>query len=189
MTSFLEHDLLRPQTVERRFFQLEMAANALRCSTLVVIPTGLGKTVIALIVLLGRLDKGKVLFLAPTRPLVEQHASFLRNVFKDEVMIALTGETPSERRRELWQKTRIIVSTPPVVENDLLSKRIDLKHVSLIIFDEAHRAVGNYAYVYIAERYAREASESEHLVLGITASPGSQSEKIVEICANLGIEK
>ncbi|MDD1757435.1 MAG: DEAD/DEAH box helicase [Methanotrichaceae archaeon] len=187
MTSFLEHYLLKPQTVERRLFQLEMAANALRCSTLVVVPTGLGKTVIALIVLLGRLDKGKVLFLAPTRPLVEQHASFLRNVFKDEVMIALTGETPSERRRELWQKTRIIVSTPQVAENDLLSKRIDLKHVSLIIFDEAHRAVGNYAYVYIAKRYAREANEP--LVLGITASPGSQSEKIVEICTNLGIEK
>jgi ERCC4-related helicase len=187
MTSFLEHVLLKPQTVERRLFQLEMAANALRYSTLVVVPTGLGKTVIALIVLLGRLDKGRVLFLAPTRPLVEQHASFLRNVFKDEMMIALTGETPSERRRELWQKTRIIVSTPQVVENDLLSKRMDLKNVSLIIFDEAHRAIGNYAYVYIAERYAREGRAP--LVLGITASPGSQSEKIAEICTNLGIEK
>jgi len=47
--------------------------------------------------------------------------------------------------------------------------------------------VGNYAYVYIAERYAREAKNP--LVLGITASPGSQSEKIAEICTNLGIER
>jgi Fanconi anemia group M protein len=80
-----------------------------------------------------------------------------------------------------------VASTPQVIENDLLSRRIDLKDVSLVIFDEAHRAVGNYAYVYIAERYAREATNP--LVLGITASPGSQSEKIAEICTNLAIEK
>jgi ERCC4-related helicase/ERCC4-type nuclease len=47
--------------------------------------------------------------------------------------------------------------------------------------------VGNYAYVYIADRYHREAKSP--LVLGITASPGSQSEKIAEICTNLSIEK
>ena len=87
----------------------------------------------------------------------------------------------------LWGRGSIVVSTPQVIENDLLSRRIDLADVSLIIFDEAHRAVGSYAYVYIAERYRREARSP--LVLGITASPGSQSEKIAEICSNLGIEK
>ncbi|MCJ7443772.1 MAG: DEAD/DEAH box helicase [Methanotrichaceae archaeon] len=188
MPSYLEHTLLKPQVIEKRLFQLDLAANALQSSTLIVVPTGLGKTVIALIVLLARIDRGKALFLAPTRPLVEQHASFIRKALTDEEMVAfVTGETPSERRAEVWDRSRIIVSTPQSTENDLLSRRIDLKEVSLIIFDEAHRAVGNYAYVYIAERYSREARDP--LVLGITASPGSQSNKIEEICANLGIEK
>jgi Fanconi anemia group M protein len=152
------------------------------------VPTGLGKTVIALMVLLARLDKGKVLFLAPTKPLVEQHATFLRRVLKDEDTVAMmTGEIMPEKRVVSWEAARIVASTPQVIENDLLSRRIDLKDVSLVIFDEAHRAVGNYAYVYIAERYAREATNP--LVLGITASPGSQSEKIAEICTNLAIEK
>ncbi len=71
MTSYLEHPLLRPQSVERRLFQLDLAAGALKSSSLVVVPTGLGKTVIALMVLLGRIEKGKILFLAPTKPLVE----------------------------------------------------------------------------------------------------------------------
>ena len=71
----------------------------------------------------------------------------------------MTGETAPEERAETWSRARIVVSTPQVMENDLLSRRIDLKGVSLIIFDEAHRGVGNYAYVYIAERYAREAVE------------------------------
>jgi ERCC4-related helicase len=186
-TSYLEHALLKPRCVEKRFFQLDLAATALKGSSLVVVPTGLGKTIIALIVLLARMDKGKILFLAPTKPLVDQHASFLRRVLRDEGLVALTtGETPPQKRIEMWKSTRIVVSTPQVIENDLLSRRIDLKGVSLVIFDEAHRAVGNYAYVYIAERYYREATSP--LVLGITASPGSESEKIADICTSLGIE-
>lgn len=188
MTSYLEHPLLKPMCVEKRLFQIDLAATALRNSSLVVVPTGLGKTVIALLVLLPRLEKGKVLFLAPTKPLVEQHASFLRSVLNDDSIVALmTGEVSSDKRTEIWSQTKIVVSTPQVIENDLLSRRIDLRDVSLIIFDEAHRGVGNYAYVYIANLYARDAADP--LVLGITASPGSQSEKIGEICTNLGIEK
>lgn len=187
MSSFLEHPHLLPQTVEKRLFQLDLAATALKSSSLIVVPTGLGKTVIALMVLLARMDKGRILFLAPTKPLVEQHAVFLQRVLKDKDMVTMmTGESPPEKRIESWGQNSIVVSTPQVIENDLLSRRIDLKDVSLVIFDEAHRAVGNYAYVYIADRYHREAKNP--LVLGITASPGSQSEKIAEICTNLNIE-
>ena len=185
MTSYLKHPLLREKAVERRMFQLELASTALQRSTLVVLPTGLGKTVVALIVLLARLDRGKVLFLAPTRPLVEQHASFLENVLKDSsIVVSFTGEISPELRKEKWNSARVVVSTPQVVENDLLSRRISLRDVSCIIFDEAHRAVGNYAYVYIAERYQRE--RDDRLVLGITASPGSSLERIEDVCSNIG---
>jgi ERCC4-related helicase/ERCC4-type nuclease len=188
MSSFLEHPHLLPQTVEKRLFQLDLAATALSASSLIVVPTGLGKTVIALMVLLARMDKGRILFLAPTKPLVEQHAAFLQRVLKDRDLVTMmTGESPPEKRIQSWGQSSIVVSTPQVIENDLLSRRIDLEDVSLVIFDEAHRAVGNYAYVYIADRYHREAKSP--LVLGITASPGSQSEKIAEICTNLSIEK
>ncbi|MDD4448723.1 MAG: DEAD/DEAH box helicase [Methanothrix sp.] len=187
MSSFLEHPRLLPQTVEKRLFQLDLAANALKSSCLVVVPTGLGKTVIALMVVLARMDMGRILFLAPTKPLVEQHAAFLQRVLKDKDLVSMmTGERAPEKRIESWRQSQIVVSTPQVIENDLLSRRIDLEDVSLVIFDEAHRAVGNYAYVYIADRYHREAKNPR--VLGITASPGSQSEKIAEICSNLHIE-
>lgn len=185
--SYLVHPLLKPETVEKRLFQIDLAARALRRSTLVVMPTGLGKTIVALMVLLARLERGKVLFLAPTRPLVEQHAAFLRRVLTaPEYVASVTGETDPESRAEIWRSTRIAVSTPQVVENDLLSGRMDLRDVSLVIFDEAHRATGNYAYVYIADRYRREARDP--LVLGMTASPGSEVERVAEICSNLGIE-
>jgi ERCC4-related helicase len=187
MTSYLEHPLLKPNSLEKRLFQLDLASNALKASTLVVVPTGLGKTAIALMVILARLDKGKALFLAPTKPLVEQHANFLRAALVDgSIVSSMTGETPPEERAAIMSRSRIITSTPQVIENDLLSRRIDLEDVSVVIFDEAHRGVGNYSYVYIAEKYRREAANP--LVLGITASPGSQIERIEEICTNLGIE-
>lgn len=177
---------MKPESVEKRLFQLDLASSALKSSTLVVVPTGLGKTVIALMVLLARIEQGKILFLAPTKPLVEQHASFLRRVLVDENMVTfMTGEVAPEKRVEAWNQARVVISTPQVIENDLLSRRIDLRNVSCIIFDEAHRAVGNYAYVYIAGRYQKECERP--LVMGITASPGSQSDKIEEICSNLGI--
>ena len=83
------------------------------------------------------------------------------------------------------RKSRIIVSTPQVIENDLISKRIDLKDISLIVYDEVHRAVGNYSYVFVSEIYRKQSNK--RLSLGMTASPGNDISKILEICKNLEI--
>lgn len=188
-SKFISHPLLKAGVVERRKYQLDIAKEAMKHSVMVVLPTGLGKTTIALLVLVNRLAVGKILFLAPTRPLVEQHSAFLKNALNiDEARIqAFTGSILADKRGKLWDETHIIVSTPQIIENDLLSNRITLREVALIIFDECHRAVGNYSYVYIAEKYAEQAREP--LVLGMTASPGSDKEKIQEICRVLGVER
>ncbi|AAB89786.1 MULTISPECIES: DEAD/DEAH box helicase [Archaeoglobus] len=185
---YVTHPLIKENTIERRMYQISIAATALTKNTLVVIPTGLGKTTIAALVIASRLlnEDGKVLFLAPTKPLVEQHARFLKRVLKVEEIVSLSGEVPPEKRKELWEKARIVVSTPQVVENDLLAGRISLEDVILVVFDEAHRAVGNYAYVFIAKEYLRTAKKP--LILAMTASPGSDPERIMEVIQNLGIE-
>ena len=182
---FIEHELIRPETVEQRDYQTNIAAAALRESTLVVLPTGMGKTIIALIVMADTLLKkrGKVLFMAPTKPLVEQHSSFLKERLLKFEPTMFTGEVPPHDRKDLWDRSRLIVSTPQVIENDLQEGRLDLDDVDLIVFDEAHRATGDYAYVSIGKKY----SESGKLALGMTASPGSNVDKIAEVCENLGI--
>jgi ERCC4-related helicase len=190
MTAYIDHSLIRPHTVEQRLYQLNLAGTALAASSLVVLPTGLGKTVIALFVMASRLEKfgGKVLVLSPTKPLVEQHASFFKKtlLIPEDEILTFTGSLPPATRAGLWEKGKVIVSTPQVIENDLLTKRIDLTDVSHITFDEAHRAVGNYAYTYVAEKYFENARNP--LVLGITASPGSSDEKINEVCEALHIQ-
>ncbi len=183
---YINHPLINPNTVEKRLYQLSLAGKAIKKSCLIVLPTGLGKTIVALLVMVSRLTKGKILLLSPTKPLVEQHAAFFKEKLNipPENVVLFTGNTPPRKRATMWEQAQLVVSTPQVIENDLLGKKIDLERVSLIIFDEAHRATGNYSYVYIAEKYALQ---KEPLVLGITASPGSNPEKIQEVCANLHI--
>ncbi|AKB83981.1 ATP-dependent RNA helicase, EIF-4A family [Methanosarcina barkeri 3] len=187
---FMKHPLIKPDTVEQRLYQLNLAGKALEGSSLVVLPTGLGKTIIALFVIVSRLQRfgGKVLILSPTKPLVEQHATFFKNVMAlpEEEVMTFTGSIAPAEREKLWAQGKVIVSTPQVIENDLLTKRISLEDVSHITFDEAHRAVGNYAYTFIAEKYF-ESAKNPH-VLGITASPGSSDEKISEVCQALHVE-
>ncbi|WP_461866926.1 DEAD/DEAH box helicase [Thermococcus sp.] len=182
---FLRKDLIQP-----RIYQEVIYARCKEKNSLVVLPTGLGKTLIAQMIADYRLTKygGKVLMLAPTKPLALQHReSFLRLFdIPEERINALTGEYKPEKREQIWKKSTIITATPQTIENDIVVGRISLEEVSLLIFDEAHRAVGNYAYVYIAKEYMRQAKHP--LILGLTASPGSSEDKIKEIIKNLHIE-
>ncbi|MBT8507447.1 Hef nuclease [Methanomicrobiaceae archaeon CYW5] len=192
----LTHPLILPESIEEREYQLSIAATALLGNTMVVLPTGLGKTAIGLIVAASRIKNygGKLLMMAPTKPLVEQHFRFFsRHLLEPpsptddfEGAAMFTGETPTAKRMETWKKSRYIFATPQVIKNDVLAGRYGFSDVSLLIIDECHRAVGNYAYVFIAGEYNRTASHP--LVLAMTASPGSNEEKISEICVHMGIE-
>ena len=185
----MQHPRIAASTLERRPFQEAIARACLSRNTLVVLPTGLGKTAIALSVLAERLRQRpgqKALFLAPTKPLAEQHAAFLSRALTQPRVVVLTGETPPSERALLWSSHEAICATPQVVHNDVLAERVDLADCAIVVFDEAHRAVGDYAYPFLAERYRARAPEGR--ILGMTASPGAEAARIGEVCRNLGIE-
>ena len=192
MSEYVSHPLLKPETVASRAYQLTLARQALEESCLIVLPTGLGKTIIALLVMAERLqdkENAKVLMLSPTKPLVEQHAAFFRRAMNlpPEKVAVFTGSISPESRKRAWKDSTVIISTPQVIENDVICKHYDLTDVAAIVFDEAHRATGNYSYVYIAKKYMEQAADP--LILGITASPGSTSDKINEVKQNLFIDR
>jgi len=184
------HPLLKGE-IKLREYQEAAVAVALNQNTLVVLPTGLGKTIIALYVAAQRLHKfpgSKILFLAPTKPLAQQHIeSFRKHLELPEGQFALlTGEEPAKNRKEIWDKSRAIFATPQTIENDLITNNINLRDVSLVVFDEAHRAAGSYSYVFIAKKYAEQGKDQ--LSLALTASPGHSKEKIDEIVRNLNLK-
>ncbi len=188
---FISHPLIQEDTLIRRAYQENIFINCLGHNTLVVIPTGLGKTIIALMLAVYRLSddpNSKVVFLAPTKPLVNQHYQTFKalTTLESESLQSITGSISPEERNEIWEGIKVAFMTPQVLQNDLISAQYTLQDVSLIIFDECHRAVGDYAYNFIAKKYIN--STPNHQILGLTASPGSSEEKINEIRHNLFID-
>ena len=191
----ISHPLIRPDSIESREYQLAIAMKALDANTMVILPTGLGKTAVALLVAASRLynEGGRVLMLAPTKPLVEQHLRFFEKFLiakspagsEASPFAMFTGDAPPAERTADWERAQVIFATPQVVKNDLIAGRYTLRDVTLLIVDECHRAVGNYAYVFLARRYHDTADKP--LLLAMTASPGGAQEKVQDVCANLGI--
>ena len=175
-----------------RLYQQTILGTAARHNTLVVLPTGLGKTAVAFLLTAQRLQNypnSKILMLAPTKPLCEQHVESFRRYLEiaPEKVVLFTGSVSPEKRALLWKEAQIIISTPQGLENDIINSRINLKEVSLLIFDEAHHATGEYAYVWIANQYDKTSPTAR--ILALTASPGSDIETVKEVTTNLKIEK
>jgi ERCC4-related helicase len=178
---------IKPREYQQRIFE-----TASRANTLVVLPTGLGKTLIALLLAVNRMEKfpgSKILFLAPTRPLADQHfKTFTKNLpelFAE--MELFTGEVAAPKRKKIFQTAEIIFSTPQCIANDLNSGLYSLHDVSLLIIDEAHRCLKNYDYTKVVEFYKQQATNVR--ILGLTASPGSDKRKVEEICKHLDVQE
>ena len=172
-----------------RLYQETILESCDKDNTLVVLPTGMGKTKIAILAAVNRLKKypeSKILFLTPTKPLANQ----IFNEFKKETNIEeinlFTGTVSPKKRAELWKTSKIIISTPQTIENDIINSSIDYSLVSLLVIDEAHRVVKDYAYSWISKQYHR--SSKFERIIGLTASPGSDNETISEIIKNLYIK-
>ncbi|MDP3034763.1 MAG: DEAD/DEAH box helicase [Methanobacteriaceae archaeon] len=190
MEKYISHLLVHPNKVEARLYQQLLAADVLKKgNTMIVAPTALGKTIVAALVAADRLEKipnSKVLVVAPSKPLVVQHEESFRE-FLTVSSTSITGAIKPEERAKRWDESQIICATPQTVESDLINNRYSLKDVSLMVFDECHRGVGSYAYVYLASRYFQAAQAP--LILGLTASPGSDKDKIKCVCENLFIQE
>ena len=175
-----------------RLYQETIMASCARGNCLIILPTGLGKTKTAILAAAQRLNSypmSKILFLTVTKPLAEQiHKEARECLDIDEDKIALfTGSVSPKKREEEWKNSVFIVSTPQCIENDMINNKIDIENVSLLVADEAHNAVKDYSYTWVAKQYHKKSRFAR--IIGLTASPGSDLERIQEVCKNLFIEE
>ena len=188
---FVELPLIKPRVLEKRTYQIEVARTSASQNTLIMLPTGLGKTAIAALIVadfLSRSPDSRALVLAPTRVLANQHHTFFTmhmDLPSDKIGI-LTGEDPAPVRDSVWSK-RLVCATPQVTVVELEKRKFKVEDFSLIIFDEVHRAVGNYAYTLIASQYNEYRADGR--IVGMTASLPSDKTKIEEIVSKLKITK
>jgi hypothetical protein len=180
---------------EFRRYQFDITQTCLFSNTIVSIPTGLGKTFIATNVILNYykwFPKGKILFLAPTKSLITQQHKCLINVggILGSDITEISGQVAGAKRKDIYFSHRIFFATPQTIKNDLIdNKYLEKNDIILIVIDEAHKTTGAYAYNEIIKNIYDESPAAGCRVIGLTATPGSDAERIKTVIKNLKASK
>ncbi|TRY83570.1 hypothetical protein DNTS_016277 [Danionella cerebrum] len=177
-----------PSNYPVRGYQLSICKAALFTNTLVCLPTGLGKTFIAAVLMYNYyrwFPAGKIIFTAPTRPLVAQQIQACFGVMgiPQEHMVELTGSTSAQRRASLWSSRRVFFLTPQVMLNDLCRLTCPATQVKCVVIDEAHRATGNHAYVQVIRELHSQTQQFR--ILALSATPGGDIKAVQQVISNL----
>ncbi|KAG0203440.1 hypothetical protein BGX28_004267 [Mortierella sp. GBA30] len=181
-----------PINYPKRDYQYNIIRRALFTNTLVSLPTGLGKTFIAAVVMLNFFrwfPKSKIIFMAPTRPLVNQQIEACFNVcgIPQEDTIELTGQQNADLRKEMWIRKRVVFCTPQVLQNDLISGICPAEAIVCLVVDEAHRATGRYAYSEVIRLL--DPLNRDIRIMALTATPGGDIKTVQQVVQNLKIAK
>uniref|UniRef100_A0A0X3NYD3 Fanconi anemia group M protein n=2 Tax=Schistocephalus solidus TaxID=70667 RepID=A0A0X3NYD3_SCHSO len=180
-----------PTSHEVRNYQFVISERCLYQNCLVCIPTGLGKTFIAAVVLHNFLrwyPSGRVIFMAPTRPLVTQQMEACREFTKmsPDIFTELTGTIQPNQRALLWHRFRAFFLTPQAIVNDLISGICPASSIRCIVIDEAHKATGNHAYCQVIRTLTSPPyNHRQFRTVALSATPASDLVGAQAIIANL----
>nr|XP_012151506.1 PREDICTED: Fanconi anemia group M protein isoform X1 [Megachile rotundata] len=177
-----------PENYPIRDYQYNIVQACLYKNTLVCLPTGLGKTFIGAVVMYNFwrwYPKGKVVFLAPTKPLVAQQIFACYNVMGIPSIetIELTGAINQKQREVAWLKKRVVFATPQVFYNDLYKKIVPADSIKCVVIDEAHKALGKHAYCECIRTLSE--TNKNFRVLALSATPGNKINNVHEVLQNL----
>ncbi|XP_014236277.1 Fanconi anemia group M protein [Trichogramma pretiosum] len=181
-----------PENYPRREYQFNIVQTALFNNTLVCLPTGLGKTFIAAVVMYNFwrwYPSGRVVFMAPTKPLVAQQIEACHDIMgiPSEESIELTGTVNPNKRKQAWIEKRVIFATPQTFQKDLQNELVPFESIKCIVIDEAHRALGKHAYCEIVRLLSTKSKYFR--VLALSATPGSKVDHVREVIQNLLISE
>ena len=186
-----------------REYQLELFERAKKENVIAVLPTGSGKTLIAVLLLQHILEKeledrkaGRArrisFFLVEVATLVFQQGSVLRNNLSQPVACFCGEMNLDSWSKAMWKdhfdSNLVIVMTAEVLHNCLASGFITIQEINLLILDEAHHTKKKHPYARIMRDFFMTVPETDRpRVFGTTASPVDA--KIDAIQAAMDLEK
>ena len=190
-----------------REYQRELFLQALSGNTLVYLPTGSGKTLIAAMVLscMKKLNPDKLMvFLVDRIPLVYQQSDYVKSQVPDlriEILAGDIGRFPGDKSRWIAtvqalteNKIDLLVMTSQILLNLMADDCpvLRISDISVLVFDEAHHCLGNHSYNQIMRDFYKVTSNRfKPLVLALTASPAGTDKlettrtKLEELLSNL----
>eukprot|EP01114_Cavostelium_apophysatum_P020114 TRINITY_DN6648_c0_g1_i4.p1 TRINITY_DN6648_c0_g1~~TRINITY_DN6648_c0_g1_i4.p1 ORF type:complete len:2434 (-),score=604.51 TRINITY_DN6648_c0_g1_i4:24-7325(-) len=164
-------------SMKPRDYQVELFLKALDGNSILFLPTGLGKTLVAAMLIKYMLSlngKKKALFLVDRVPLVFQQGNYLQEITGLEVKM-LCGENATEEERAIVCKGTgfdVLVATAGLVNGFLRDKSCLMGEFSILVIDEAHHARGDgHPFSVAMGYYGRCSHKSRPLILALTASP------------------
>ncbi|XP_051207375.1 endoribonuclease Dicer homolog 2a isoform X2 [Lolium perenne] len=179
-----------------RWYQLEALERAMSGNTVVFLDTGAGKTLIAGMLLRAYAHRVRkpardfAVFLVPNRVLVEQQARVVQ-AHTDLRVSKFTGDMGVDfwnaaTWRRVVDDAEVLVMTPQILLDNLLHSFFRLQDIALLIFDECHRAKGNYPYACILKEFYHPQLNSRPQdplprIFGMTASPTDTKNKQPEV--------
>ena len=188
-----------------RDYQRELFLSVMRKNTLVCLPTGSGKTLVAAMALscMKKLNPDKLMvFLVDRVPLVYQQSEYIRSQVPELRVMTLVGEMESPQQKAVHQalanqKVDVLVLTHQIFLNFLAIEKnpiVRLSDISVLVFDEAHHCRGRHQYNQIMEYYHVTPNKFKPIVLGLTASPAGgvtverTTDQLKELLDNLSCE-
>ncbi|CAH8465069.1 unnamed protein product [Schistosoma mattheei] len=180
-----------PSDSSIRKYQLNIIEQCLYKNTLVCLPTGLGKTFIAAVVIYNFFrwyPTGRFVFMAPTRPLVTQQLTSCSEFIGplEENIAEVTGSIAQTKRKTIWSTYRVLFLTPQVLMNDLQTGVCPANSIRLLIFDEAHKATGNHAYCQVLRILTNPPyTHRQFRIVALSATPAADIEGVQTLIANL----
>ncbi|XP_076442631.1 Fanconi anemia group M protein-like [Babylonia areolata] len=177
-----------PTNYPVREYQFNIVRQALVKNTLVTLPTGLGKTFIASVLMYNFYrwyPEAKVVFMAPTKPLVAQQIEACYNIMgiPRQDTAEMTGSMNPTERQKAWRDRRVFFLTPQVMTNDLSRGTCIAEAIKCVVVDEAHKALGNHAYCQVVRELVKYTQQFR--VLALSATPGSDIKAIQKVVSNL----
>ena len=188
-----------------RDYQRELFLSVMRRNTLVCLPTGSGKTLVAAMALscMKKLNPNKLMvFLVDRVPLVYQQSEYIRSQVPKLRVMMLVGEMESPQQKAVHQalanqEVDVLVLTHQIFLNFLAIEKnpiVRLSDISVLVFDEAHHCRGRHQYNQIMEYYHVTPNKFKPIVLGLTASPAGgvtverTTDQLKELLNNLSCE-
>ncbi|GLJ43003.1 hypothetical protein SUGI_0892520 [Cryptomeria japonica] len=169
-----------PRAIARRY-QLELCEKAKEENIIVYLETGMGKTLIAILLMVELAERVKkpgknvFVFLAPTVPLVEQQADVIRKYTYFKVGKYYGEAKHSSHAHQSWMEElenhEVLVMTPDILLHNLHHCFMKMELIEVLIFDECHHAQKRHSYAQVMKEFFKKDSEKRPRIFGMTASP------------------
>ncbi|KYQ91823.1 RNA-directed RNA polymerase [Tieghemostelium lacteum] len=183
-------------SVEPYEYQIESYKHCVSNNTLLVLSTGMGKTLISILTLIQfrkynglyndnddknekKYQKRVGLFLVDRIPLVVQQAEAIETIGKPYGLKTCScyGEINIDSKREEIVKKDydVLVATAQTVVNLLANKKLQIEDFYIVVFDEVHHAVDDHPFVKIMQFVEKLDYNFRPRILGMSASLCSEN--------------